>query len=113
MIARRTPTRTAARATFAAAALAAFAPAAAASTYFSDVTGTALGRSTDDPATDGWSNKVTVADINGDGAPDILVANGGDYETPGTPELSFAYVNNGDGTFTDRSAAVFGAPGLT
>src|ERR1043166_5110845 len=80
---------------------------------FADVTADALGRATDDPATDGWSNKVELADINGDGAVDILVANGGDYNSPGTPEMSFAYVNNGDGTFADRSTDIFGTTGLT
>src|ERR1043166_9106767 len=80
---------------------------------FADVTADALGRATDDPATDGWSNKVELADINGDGAVDILVANGGDYNTPGSPEMSFAYVNNGDGTFADKSADVFGTPAST
>ena len=81
--------------------------------WFTDATQASLGRSTDDPATDGWSNKVVLADVNGDGQPDILVSNGGDYQTPGTPEMSFAYVNNGDGTFTDKSHDVFGAVGLT
>lgn len=38
---------------------------------------------------------ATVADINQDGYPDVYVAN--DYIDP-----DFVYINNGDGTFTDR-----------
>src|SRR5262245_43314120 len=56
-----------------------------------------------------WTNKVEIADINGDGRYDILFANGGDYSTPGTPEPNQAFVNNGPGQrFSDRSAEVFG-----
>ncbi len=60
--------------------------------------------------TAGWTNKVEVADLDGDGRPDLLFANGGDYSTPGTPELNGAFVNQGAGRpFVDRSRQVFGA----
>jgi hypothetical protein len=60
-----------------------------------------------------WSNKVELADIDADSDVDILIANGGDYETPGTPVLSRVLVNDGTGRFTDRSADVLGdTPGL-
>lgn len=36
--------------------------------------------------TAGWTNKAEVADVDGDGLVDILLPNGGDYATPGTPE---------------------------
>jgi hypothetical protein len=67
-----------------------------------DVTAEAIGETGD------WSNKVELADINADGRVDLLFANGGDYDAPGTPVASHAFVNNGDGTFTDATAGVFG-----
>jgi hypothetical protein len=43
-----------------------------------------------------WSNKVELADVDGDGLPDILVANGGDYNAPGTPEPVRVWKNLGN-----------------
>ena len=69
-----------------------------------DVTAETIGDTAD------WTNKVEIADINGDGRPDLLFANGGNYSTPGTPEMNRAFVNSGPGMqFEDRSAQVFGA----
>jgi hypothetical protein len=48
----------------------------------------------------GWKTGVTMADINGDGWVDIYVS-GVDYLT--THGRNVLYINNGDGTFTDRS----------
>src|SRR5688500_9537928 len=42
-----------------------------------------------------WSNKVELADINGDGLVDVLFANGGDYEMRGLPEASQVFLNQG------------------
>lgn len=56
-----------------------------------------------------WSNKVEVADINGDGLFDIVFANGGDYETPGQPEPARIFLNRGAGAhFVDASKSLFG-----
>lgn len=74
---------------------------------FTDVTSERLGE------TAAWSHKVELADLDGDGLIDIVVANGGDYNAPGTPEMSFAFMQNADGTFTDKGAQVFGEAGLT
>lgn len=49
----------------------------------------------------GWTSGVTMADVNGDGLLDIYVS-GVDY---GSSEgANILYINNGDGTFSDRTA---------
>jgi len=49
----------------------------------------------------GWKSGVTMADVNGDGRLDLYVS-GVDDEMRGRNVL---YINNGDGTFTDRTDA--------
>ncbi len=44
----------------------------------------------------GWTNKVEVADVDGDGQVDILLANGGDYSQPGSAEASRVWRNTGN-----------------
>jgi enediyne biosynthesis protein E4 len=48
----------------------------------------------------GWKSGVTMADVNGDGKLDIFVS-GVSYL--GMPGRNVLYINNGDGTFTDRT----------
>ena len=48
----------------------------------------------------GWKTGVTMADVNGDGKIDIYVS-GVDYL--GEHGRNVLYINNGDGTFTDRT----------
>jgi hypothetical protein len=81
-------------------------PRGAAGALWRDATAETIG------ATDGWTNKVEVADIDGDGLLDILHANGGDYDQPGSPELPRAWLNGGPGEpFVDASADIFGDTG--
>lgn len=56
-----------------------------------------------------WTNKVEIADIDGDGRPDLLFANGGDYSTPGTPEPNQVFLNTGPGfRFAEATVQVLG-----
>src|SRR4029453_1779602 len=68
-----------------------------------DETATAIG------STKYWTNKVEIADLNGDRRPDLLFANGGDYSTPGTPEPNQVFLNTGPGMrFKEVTADVLG-----
>jgi hypothetical protein len=49
----------------------------------------------------GWSNGVSIADVNGDGLPDIYVCKSGNEE--GVIKHNELYINNGDLTFTDKA----------
>ena len=56
-----------------------------------------------------WSNKVELADINGDGLVDVLFSNGGVYEMRGLPEPSQVFLNQGpDEAFKEATEDVFG-----
>lgn len=57
-----------------------------------------------------WTNKVELADLDGDGRIDLLFANGGDYSTPGEPEMNRAFLNRGPGQrFEEVTSHVFGS----
>jgi hypothetical protein len=43
----------------------------------------------------GYTNRVELADINGDDLVDVLFANGGKYDMPGKPDLSKVFLNQG------------------
>jgi hypothetical protein len=75
----------------------------AAGVLWVDVTAEAIGK------TALWTNKVEIADLDGDGRPDILFANGGDYSTAGAPEPNQVFLNTGPGLrFREATADVFG-----
>jgi hypothetical protein len=42
-----------------------------------------------------WTNDVELADVDGDGLVDLLLANGGNYDSPGTPEATRVWKNQG------------------
>ena len=68
-----------------------------------DATGTTIG------VTKGWTNKVELADVDGDGRVDVLFANGGKYDHPGEPEFSQVFLNQGPGQmFKEATRQVFG-----
>ena len=84
--------------------LAALAPEA----LWRDVTASVL------PATAEWTNRVALADIDGDGRVDLIFANGGNYSDPGEPELNRVFLNrveNGELRFEEATENVFGATG--
>ncbi len=59
--------------------------------------------------TGGWSNKVELADINGDGRVDLLFANGRGYTGPEGPEVNYAFLNQGPGkAFKEVGITIFG-----
>jgi len=47
------------------------------------------------PITAEWTNRIEVADINGDNRLDLLFANGGNYSEPGVLEYSRVFLNQG------------------
>ncbi|PPK87739.1 FG-GAP repeat protein [Neolewinella xylanilytica] len=53
--------------------------------------------------TQAWSTGTSMVDINGDGWLDIYVCNSGDVD--GDDRSNELFVNNGDGTFTERAGA--------
>ena len=60
--------------------------------------------------TDYLTNRVNIADLNGDGLPDLLFAVGGTNREPLEPTLSRVFFNQGPGKkFVDVSESVFGA----
>jgi hypothetical protein len=68
-----------------------------------DVTDSTIGE------TENWTNKVELADINGDDLVDLLFANGGNYDWPGEPEHSQVFLNQGPGQmFMEVTSQVFG-----
>lgn len=61
------------------------------------------------PVTAEWTNRVEVADINGDNRLDLLFANGGDYSEPGALESSRLFINQGqDSMFREVTNEIFG-----
>ena len=61
------------------------------------------------PVTAEWTNRVEVADINGDNLIDLIFANGGNYSEPGELEPSRVFINKGPDTkFEEHTEQIFG-----
>jgi FG-GAP-like repeat len=72
-----------------------------------DATKTTIG------TTYGYTNRVELADINGDDLEDVLFANGGKYDTPGKPDHSKVFLNQGpDQSFEGATHQVLPKPML-
>lgn len=84
-----------------------FVPTTASAQHWRDDTAATIG------ATAEWTNKVEIADVDGDGWLDILFANGRGYQTPGPAEACRVFRNKGLWTgaapfFEEITAQVFG-----
>ncbi len=56
-----------------------------------------------------WTNKVELADVDGDGRVDLLFANGAGYSTPGSAQQNRVFLNvANDQPFVEASEDVFG-----
>jgi hypothetical protein len=86
--------------------LLASAGAALADPLWTDVTADSIG------ATGEWTNKVELADLDGDGRVDILFGNGGDYNQPGEPQPNRIFLNRGAGKpFREATTEILGSTG--
>jgi VCBS repeat protein len=85
-----------------------FAPAGAlAAPYFQNAPG-ALPSPQPCGGTGCYTNFLVLADLEGDGDLDVLLANGGGFYTAGQAEPSTVYLNDGNGSFVDANGPVFG-----
>jgi hypothetical protein len=78
---------------------------------FTETTATAL---RDQACGDGlqrgcYTNYGVVADLDGDGNLDLVLANGGDHFFPGNPEPQVVFFGDGKGVFADGSSSLAGA----
>jgi hypothetical protein len=95
-----------ARLPLAAAVLVATAATAHGQELWDDVTADTIGTTAE------WSNKVELADLNGDGRVDILFANGGNYNEPGDPVQNRIFLNQGAGKpFREATDDILGPTG--
>ncbi len=66
------------------------------------------------PATAEWTNRVVLADVDGNGRVDLVFANGGNYSDPGPLEPNRVFLNragNSGMRFEEATEQVFGPVG--
>lgn len=57
-----------------------------------------------------WTHKVELADVDADGRVDLLFANGGNYDSPGSPTLSQVFLNRGpEQAFQEATQQILGS----
>lgn len=56
------------------------------------------------PAHTSYSNQLSIADVDNDGALDVAFANGCCFNTQGSAQRSHLYMNDGNGFFSDESS---------
>ena len=70
---------------------------------WTDATASTIGQTAE------WTNRGELADVNGDALVDILFANGGNYDSPGDPEPTRVFLNQGPGQpFVDATTQILG-----
>lgn len=81
---------------------------ASAASYFQEVQNPFGAQSCSGGSTGCWTNYTRMTDLDGDGDLDVIFPNADGFFSKGQSQPTVVYLNAGDGTFTNGSAAVVG-----